>query len=212
MLLQDREQFRNTRAKQMLQRGRASVLLCLIFSFFLIGLYAYASNKDGTRITRKEIVEEKQSYSISRPIKLTIPSIEVNTKIEPVGFTKKYTMAVPDSYTNVGWYKYGVFPGQKGSAVIDGHLNNGFGLKAVFARLDELKPGDLIYVDNESGEKLRFKVESLEKYDYKEAPLELIFNESDKSYLKLITCNGSWIKNDKTYDTRLVVTAVLEEL
>ena len=114
-------------------------------------------------------------------------------------------MSVPSNYTDVGWYRYGTVPGQKGSAVIDGHVDNGFGLDGVFKRLPEIQIGDDVYVTTEGGKSLHFKVVDVQTYPYKDAPADRIFNTNDASRLNLITCKGSWLSGDKTYDHRMVV-------
>jgi hypothetical protein len=48
-------------------------------------------------------------------------------------------------------------------------------------------------------------VVEIEIYPYKDAPKEKIFAQNDMARLNLITCDGTWVKADKTYDERLVV-------
>src|SRR4051812_45178718 len=57
----------------------------------------------------------------SAPVRLIIPSLNVDTKVQDVGIGKSGNMAVPSNYTDAGWYRYGATPGQVGSAVMDGH-------------------------------------------------------------------------------------------
>jgi len=142
--------------------------------------------------------------------KLLIPSLKINAKIQNVGITKKGNMSTPNNFFDVGLYKYGPNPGEKGSAIIDGHVNNGFGLKAVFGDLKNIKIGDDIYVEMEKGIKVHFVVTETSLYDYN-APADSVFNQKDNSYLKLITCSGTWIPEIKTHDKRLVVTAIKKD-
>jgi LPXTG-site transpeptidase (sortase) family protein len=139
--------------------------------------------------------------------KLIIPSLKIDAKIQNVGITKKGNMSTPNNFFDVGLFKYGPTPGEKGSAIIDGHVNNGFGLKAVFGNLENIKIGDDIYVEMKEGDKIHFKVTGTSLYDYN-APADSIFNQNDNSYLKLITCSGTWIPEFRTHDKRLVVTAI----
>ena len=94
-----------------------------------------------------------------------------------------------------------------GSAVIDGHVDNALGLPGVFSKLKNVKRGDDIYVTDKNGTKIHFVVREVQEYPYDKAPAEEIFNESERSLLRLITCGGKWIQSAKTYDTRVVVTA-----
>jgi sortase A len=142
------------------------------------------------------------------PSRLVIPTLGVDARVEHVGVSAQGNMSVPQSYLNAGWYRYGTVPGERGSAVINGHLDNGLALPAVFSRLSELLPGDELYIETEEGERLRFVVEETARYPSDEVPLETVFNRSDgASRLNLITCAGSWDEKEDTYDERLVAYA-----
>lgn len=145
------------------------------------------------------------------PIRLAIPSISVDAKVEEVGVARNGTMAIPSTFHTVGWYKYGTVPGEMGSAVMGGHYDNGLSLDGVFKNLKNMKPGDDIFVYDRDNTEIHFKVVSMDMYGYKEVPVDAIFNDNDRPLLRLITCDGQWIKKEKTYDARLVVTAILAE-
>jgi len=144
------------------------------------------------------------------PTELLIPKIEVVTDVQSVGITAGGNMAVPDNYTDVGWFRLGAEPGAPGSAVLAGHLDTGSGKPAVFYRLSELAIGDEIFVKNEEGETLKFVVTGSRLVDYDNPPAEVIEElfgkpKNENSYLNLITCDGDWIPEEKTYNTRLIV-------
>lgn len=136
---------------------------------------------------------------------LEIPEISIKASVVPVGVTKKGAMAAPKGLVDVGWYKYGPFPGERGSAVIAGHVDNSLALDGVFKHLSALKKGSDIYTVTNRGERMHFKVTQIVVYPYDSAPVEIIFNSADKSHLNLITCSGIWSKILKTYSERLVV-------
>ncbi len=163
--------------------------------------YAPADNLQvpATTTTARLVPPEEQ------PARLIIPAIEVDAAVQYVGVTAQGAMGVPNNFSDVAWYKYGTVPGERGSAVIDGHVDNGLSLAGVFKRLGELKPGDDVYIERKNGERTHFRVEAMETYPYQEVPLERVFNKDTDAYLNLITCGGSWIKTAKTYDQRLVV-------
>jgi sortase (surface protein transpeptidase) len=143
------------------------------------------------------------------PEQLSIPAINIDANIQDVGINGKGNMAVPSNFTDVAWYKYGPVPGRLGSAVIDGHVDNGLGLDGVFKHLGDLHVGDDVFVDTKSGTHLHFVVHEIESYPYQDAPVERIFKAADRARLNLVTCEGAWVKGDKTYDHRLVVYAEL---
>ncbi len=177
----------------------------LVF-LLVIGFVIWQVFKDEKRQVELPIPPEYEVLtSSSTPISISIPTIEVEAEVLPVGRTREGNMAVPEKYEDTGWYRYGHEPGTSGNAVIAGHLDNGAGNPAVFYRLGDLRIDDRVFVSNEAGERLEFKVTGMSLYDYQNAPLELIFGPSDDSRLNLITCDGVWIPEDKIYDKRLVV-------
>ena len=70
-------------------------------------------------------------------MRISIPAIKVDAKIQEVGITAKGNMAAPRTFSEVGWYKYGPRPGETGSAVLAGHVDNGIAFPAVFSKLDK---------------------------------------------------------------------------
>lgn len=179
------------------------ILIIFLSSFILSFLFLEKLNNN---FSIPNIIEQPRYSTISVPIKLSIPKIDVDTNIEKVGMTKNGEMDVPKKLANVGWYAHGYAPGDKGSAVFDGHsIDNIRNKKLVFFRLDELAVGDDIYVNNAGGEKLHFKVVDKKSFDYDTKDTDLIFSPSKIPKLNLITCNGNWVQSVKNYDKRLVV-------
>lgn len=167
--------------------------------------------KDITNTTiKKNTVKQKtqEIYFLTYPKELRIPSIDLTARIQYVGITKKGNMATPNNFYDVGWFKYGTLPGEKGSAIIAGHVDNGIAMPAVFKNLNTLSYGDNIYIDTIGGESIHFVVRDMQTYDF-DAPTEEIFNENDGKFLKLITCAGIWVDSYKTHNKRLVITAEL---
>ena len=144
------------------------------------------------------------------PVRLIIPSIGIDAAVQAVGLSAKGNMAVPTNFTDAAWYRYGAVPGTPGNAVIDGHVDNGLALPGVFKHLSDIAVGSEIEVISKSGQKTRFAVTSLDTYDYQNVPAEAIFTDQGPAWLILITCEGSWVPGDKTYDKRLIVTADLQ--
>jgi LPXTG-site transpeptidase (sortase) family protein len=161
---------------------------------------------DGNPGTASAAAEKPKEFYM----RLTIPSINVDAKITTLGLNAKGNMAAPKNFFDVGLYKYGTFPGDVGSAVIAGHVNNGLALPAVFANLKNLKPGDDVYVDTKKDTRLHFVVTGSKVYAYDSNP-SVVFNDKSGKILNLITCSGTFIKELRTHDKRLVVTARLVE-
>ena len=149
----------------------------------------------------------------SVPLHIVIPTGEVNASIIPVGITKQGNLDTPHNYTQAGWYQYGPIPGNIGDAVIDGHVDNGGSIDGPFKHLSDVQIGDDIQIVGANGQTLHFTVTKTDVYSYKAFPSEDVFHSDEKNgaYLKIITCHGSFVKKDGTYDQRLVVTAILDK-
>jgi hypothetical protein len=63
------------------------------------------------------------------PVRLIIPSINLNTDIEKVGLTRQGAVDVPVGRLAVGWFNLGPYPGEDRQAIITGHY--GFWRKVV---------------------------------------------------------------------------------
>ncbi len=143
------------------------------------------------------------------PLRLVAPSIGVDAAVEQVGLNAAGNMAVPSGYKTVAWYKNGAAPGEAGTTVIAGHLNNSLGLAGVFENLNQLQLGDTVQVVGENAE-ARYVVREITVYGAHDAPVKDIFSTGGLSRLVLITCDGAWDKGARSYDKRLVVTLELQ--
>lgn len=195
----------------MKRRPSISIAILVLFFFLsLLSLDLYSNNsKDTLNLALAESIVNLESAELARPVRLQIPSIEVDASIESLGLTPLGAMDAPAVPENVGWYNQGTVPGKVGSAVMDGHSGwkNG---KAVFDDLRKLEIGDKIYVQDKNNNVTIFVVRELKYYD-KDANTKNVFESSDgKSHLNLITCAGEWDKGSQTSSQRLVVWSDLE--
>jgi len=142
------------------------------------------------------------------PLRLRIPSLNINAHVQRVGIARSGNMGVPNNFTDVAWYKYGPAPGQAGKAVIDGHVDNALSLPGVFKHLGTIAPGADIYIDTATTT-VHFEVVAVESYDVSQVPTTHIFDTTGPPGLALITCDGVWIQGQHQYDKRLVVYAKL---
>lgn len=145
------------------------------------------------------------------PVHLSVPSIGINAPVEQVATLANGDMATPaqNPWVATGWYSDGPHPGEKGSAVIDGHLDRPGGYPAVFWYLRNVHVGDAVYVTEKSGKQLRFHVTHIAYFTPQNAPLQDIFGNNSGTYLNLITCAGDWIPDQHQTTLRLVVYTTL---
>ena len=150
---------------------------------------------------------ERQRVVDAPPERIVIPSIGVNAYVQKVGINHKGDMGIPNNFSDAGWYKYGPFVGNTGSAVVAGHVDNALALDGVFKHVGELSPGAKIKIVTEKGQTVRFVVYDVQTYLYDDVPTELVFNKDDDAYLNLVTCGGTWLREKHSYDRRIVVYA-----
>lgn len=185
--------------------------------FILIGvsfplLLAFFSSPSQDVIEIKDIKQnEPMSFPkevvVGLPIRLKIPKIKVDAIVEYVGIAPDGLMDTPKGPDNVAWYELGPHPGENGSAVMAGHYGWKDGKMAVFDKLNEMEIGDRVYVEDEKGVTTTFVVREIRNYDPM-ADATYIFSSNDgKAHLNLITCEGTWNKDQKSYSKRLVVFA-----
>lgn len=142
------------------------------------------------------------------PVRLQIPKIKVDANIGQTGLTAAGDMDIPKSLKDVGWYKYSSKPGQKGTAVIAGHLD-GAKESGVFTNLKKLQKDDTLSIVDDKGKTVEFVVRHTQIYSRTEKPAEVFNVSSDGAHLNLITCAGTWDKNQQLFSQRLVVFADL---
>ncbi|HET6665512.1 MAG TPA: class F sortase [Acidimicrobiales bacterium] len=141
------------------------------------------------------------------PATLTIPSIGVETDLERLAVGDDGTLAAPADFARAGWFAEGPAPGERGPAVIVGHVDSRSG-PAVFYRLDELGPGDRIEVARTDGTVARFAVTDTAAAPKDAFPTEAVYGPTAGPTLRLITCTGAFDRGARHYLSNLVVYAV----
>jgi LPXTG-site transpeptidase (sortase) family protein len=201
--------------QQSLQLVFATFCIILLF-FYSNGLSIIKTNQIQTLSaaqlpkTNKQILGfSAQKESQAFPVRLKIPKINVDAAIKSVGITPKGEMEVPNNIVDVAWFALGPRPGERGSAVIAGHLVGDNSEAGVFVNLYKLNAGDKLYVKDDKGKSIIFTVRGSHVYDPGYA--DDVFSSSDSAHLNLITCDGIWDGAKKSYTKRLVVFADITE-
>ena len=143
------------------------------------------------------------------PVRVQIPKIGVASSLDRLGRAPDGTVEVPgpDRWEVPGWYELGPRPGDRGSAVILGHVDSKRG-PAVFFRLRELRRGDEIEVTRADGSSVRFVVLRTEQYD-KQRPTDEVYYPTLTSALRLVTCGGQFDHSTGHYRSNIIVFATL---
>lgn len=143
--------------------------------------------------------------SPSDPARVVVPAISVDAHLVPVGLNPDQSMETPD-FGVAGWYTEGPRPGEQGPAVIAAHVDSHNG-PDVFFRLRELSPGDEVQVYRHDGSVTRFVVERSEQTPKEALPADRIWNDTDETVLRLVTCGGTFDRSTRSYRDNLIVYA-----
>ena len=147
-----------------------------------------------------------ESRPVKAPSRLAIPSIGVRTNVIRLGLNPDRTLHVPTDYSVAGWYALGPKPGETGAAVIVGHVDSKDG-PGVFYRLGEVAPGDLLRVASPNRAALRFRVYAVREYTKAAFPTAIVYGQTLKPELRLITCGGPFDPATGHYLDNVVVFA-----
>ncbi|GAA2232138.1 class F sortase [Streptomyces nogalater] len=146
----------------------------------------------------------------SAPTRLRVPGISVDAPFTTLALGPSGHLEPPPAGdTNlVGWYADGASPGERGTAIIAGHVDT-VTSAAVFANLYRLEPGDRFSVERADGRTAEFVVDSAETFAKDDFPSERVYADADRPEARLITCAGDYDRTVRDYTDNLVVFAHL---
>ena len=145
----------------------------------------------------------------SAPIRVIIPAIGVDSGLVRLGLNRNGTLQVPRNGFPAGWFTGAPTPGEKGPAIIAGHVHWA-GRAGVFARLARLERGDTITVTRQDRSTALFRVSRVQQYPKATFPSAAVYGDIDHPGLRLITCGGLDTVSAK-YEANLVVFADLSK-
>jgi LPXTG-site transpeptidase (sortase) family protein len=140
------------------------------------------------------------------PVRIGIPRLGVTSTLVGLRKDRAGRLQVPTDYARAGWYSQGPAPGDRGPAVIAGHVDS-FRGPAVFARLGSLRKGDRIAVRRADGTLRTYAVTLVRTYAKRDFPTELVYRGDGRESLRLITCGGDFDRRSKSYRSNVVVFA-----
>ena len=140
------------------------------------------------------------------PGTITIPAIGVSSPLISLGLAPDGSLQTPSDFGVAGWWSGGPAPGQVGAAVIVGHVDSKAG-PAVFFRLRDLRPGDVVWVTRQDGTRVSFIVRRLEQVPKARFPTTEVYGPQPYAALRLITCGGAFDRSTGHYVDNVIVFA-----
>ncbi|MCK2217469.1 class F sortase [Actinomadura sp. ATCC 31491] len=146
----------------------------------------------------------------ARPTAVYIPSVGVAAPLMELGLDARGAIQNPplDHPNLAGWYRYAPVPGQRGAAVITGHLDTRSG-PAVFARLKDVKRGDQVQVLRADRSVAVFVVDRVEHAPKSGFPAAKVYGKVSYPGLRLVTCGGTFDRQAHSYRDNTIVYAHL---
>ncbi len=151
---------------------------------------------------------------VTDPVHIDIPNLSISTDITPVGLTAQNVMEVPADTTKIGWFTGSPKPGESAprASILTGHFDTTSGTPAIFYQLETIEFGDEIQIRSSDGTLFSFTVMDVVSHPLEDFPQEIVYGETQGTYIKLITCDGIWNATTHSYSQRLVVTARLDHV
>lgn len=140
------------------------------------------------------------------PVQVAAPRVGIRAGVTKLGKAEDGTLEVPADFRLTGWYAAGPAPGERGAAVVVGHVDSFTG-PAVFFKLGRLTKGDRIDVRRTDGSVVQFTVQFTATYPKEEFPTGLVYQPTDAPTLRLVTCGGEFDRRRKSYRSNVVVFA-----
>jgi hypothetical protein len=152
------------------------------------------------------------SLPYSEADRIRIQAIRVDAPVMPVGLDPDGWVSAPppDDPNLAGWFTGSVAPGQQGTAVVVGHVDNMQG-PAVFYGLGALKPGNRVEIQRKDGKVAVFEVYGVDVFAKNNFPGDRVYGSTGAPELRVITCGGGFTKQNG-YDGNVVVFARLVDI
>jgi LPXTG-site transpeptidase (sortase) family protein len=188
----------------------SAIIIGLSFGVFKLNLRFVVSEKEPVVMGENISMFEKALEPIyDNPVRIIIPTLEIDAEIEPVGVATDGSLETPKAWKNAGWYKMGANPGQPGNLLINAHYDDNFGRPAAFWQLKNAALGDRVTIVDSYGRRYEYKVTEYNLVSINDPNRTEVFKSDESAKITLITCGGVWIPGKATYDRRLVIKGEL---
>ncbi|MFF0558337.1 class F sortase [Streptomyces sp. NPDC020472] len=173
-----------------------------------------AAAPDGTRAGLAALVPASVPAPLpaSPPVRVRVPAVRVDAPVAAVGLDADGWIEAPPPEDDrlAGWFTGAVTPGERGTAVVVGHVDTPNG-RAVFYDLGALGKGHRVEVVRRDGRTAVFAVYGVELVPKEGFPAERVYGDAGVPELRLITCGGTFTE-ESGYAGNVVVSARLVEV
>lgn len=159
---------------------------------------------------RPSVPQEFMAASV--PVSIRIPSSGTQSELLSLGLRDDGTLEVPPDGPGApaAWFNGSPTPGERGPAVVLGHVNATGGGPGVFAGLRTLKAGDKIEVTRQDGSTAVFAFDRGEQYPKNAFPTQSVYGNTQGAELRLITCDGYDPESGEFSDNYVVYAKLIQ--
>ncbi|MFJ8660717.1 class F sortase [Streptomyces sp. NPDC093795] len=172
-----------------------------------------AAAPDGTRATAVLApVAVPRPLPPSTPVRVRVPAVRIDAPVTEVGLDADGWIEAPPPEDDrlAGWFTGAVTPGERGTAVVVGHVDTPGG-RAVFYDLGALAKGHRVEIARRDGRTAVFSVYGVEVVPKDGFPAQRVYADAGVPELRLITCGGTFTEKNG-YAGNVVVSARLIEI
>jgi sortase (surface protein transpeptidase) len=138
-------------------------------------------------------------------VALAIPAIGVSARVVPEGLGPDGTLVIPPP-AQVGWYDRGPAPGQSGTTVLAGHIDDD-GVPGALLRLNDVQLGAAVRVTTASGRVAAYNVTRRQLLPQQELAYSGLLSQQGAPALVLVSCGGAYDAATHLYLDNIVVVA-----
>ncbi|MFB7405923.1 class F sortase [Streptomyces sp. NPDC056202] len=148
----------------------------------------------------------------STPLRVRVPAVRIDAPVTKVGLDADGWIEAPPPEEDrlAGWFTGAVTPGERGTAVVVGHVDVPGG-RAVFYDLGALRKGHRVEIARRDGRTAVFAVYGVEVVPKEGFPADRVYGDAGAPELRLITCGGAFTE-ENGYAGNVVVSARLVEV
>ncbi len=142
------------------------------------------------------------------PKKILIPSLGLNSEIEPVGLHNSGKLAQPNNAKAIGWYRFSAPPGENSTVLLSGYR---FKESAPLSQAEQLRTGDVVELINQAGSSFWYNVKTIDFYAAGKVPMNSLMTTDEGDRVVIVINNGTILADSGEYSERVVIVAELNK-
>jgi sortase (surface protein transpeptidase) len=139
------------------------------------------------------------------PVAVAVPAIGVRARIVPEGIGPGGALDIPPP-AQVGWYSRGPAPGQDGTTVLAGHIDD-HGVPGAFLRLSQIQAGATVRVTTATGRVAAYTVTERRMLPQDDLARSGLLSAQGAPELVMISCGGAYDAATHLYLDNIVIVA-----